>query len=196
MRQSEMTADLHMPSHALVVGCGGVGSWVAIYGAMLGWPQITLVDADKLEASNLERLPFKIEDVGHYKVNVLANYIRDIRPRCRVNALPIAFPGCLSILTATPSHIWCATDTEASQRGVYDWANNIEAHYTRAGYDGWGVSVHGLPPGGWGENRRVGYAASSIISSAIAASFALVKDTRIAGSILSMARPHSVSSLP
>src|SRR5690606_20207857 len=56
---------------AVVIGCGGVGSWIALDLALMGMGTIILIDNDKLEASNLNRTLYKISQVGEYKTKVL-----------------------------------------------------------------------------------------------------------------------------
>lgn len=56
-----------------IIGCGGVGSWLAPALALLTDPkQIVLVDADVLEEKNLDRQLFKPEDIGRMKSEALA----------------------------------------------------------------------------------------------------------------------------
>lgn len=64
-----------------VIGTGGMGSWSSIITAMTGVSKcMILIDGDVIEESNLNRLPFKPEDVGRKKVNVLKEFINNIRP--------------------------------------------------------------------------------------------------------------------
>ncbi len=62
-----------------IVGCGGLGSVVAIYLAGSGIGNIHLVDFDVVDVSNLHRQVFyKMEDIGKLKAVVLANHIQSI----------------------------------------------------------------------------------------------------------------------
>ena len=62
-----------MPRKYFVIGCGGVGSWLAPALCLLRSPQeVTLVDGDKLEKKNLNRQLFTENDIGDYKANALA----------------------------------------------------------------------------------------------------------------------------
>jgi adenylyltransferase/sulfurtransferase len=61
----------------LVIGCGGLGSPIAIYLAASGVGTLHLVDFDTVSVSNLHRQVFyKKEDIDLSKVEVLANEIR------------------------------------------------------------------------------------------------------------------------
>lgn len=74
---------------AVVVGCGGIGSWVAIFLAMSGTKQLILVDPDIVEESNRSRVVFNIKDVGRTKVHALAEYIYERRYGCELFTYPM-----------------------------------------------------------------------------------------------------------
>ncbi|SDW26052.1 adenylyltransferase and sulfurtransferase [Lutibacter oricola] len=65
----------------LVVGCGGLGSPIAIYLAASGIGNLHLVDFDTVSVSNLHRQVFyKTEDVGKSKAEILASEIKKRTP--------------------------------------------------------------------------------------------------------------------
>jgi adenylyltransferase/sulfurtransferase len=69
----------------LIIGCGGLGSPIAIYLATSGVGELHLVDFDKVSVSNLHRqVFFKIEDVALSKVEVLSNEISKRAPFTKV----------------------------------------------------------------------------------------------------------------
>lgn len=75
-------------SHVLVVGIGGVGSWVGEALARSGVGQITLVDWDDICFSNTNRqIHAMTGTAGRAKVEILAERIRLINPECKVNAI-------------------------------------------------------------------------------------------------------------
>ncbi len=75
-------------SHALVIGAGGLGSPVALYLGSAGLGQITLVDADRVDVTNLQRQIAHAQDrVGQPKVDSASAAIRGINPGARVRAL-------------------------------------------------------------------------------------------------------------
>ncbi len=74
-------------AHVLVVGLGGVGSWVAEALARTGIGALTLVDLDEVCVSNVNRqLPALDGQIGRAKVDVMAERARAIGPECRVTA--------------------------------------------------------------------------------------------------------------
>ncbi|WP_177326579.1 ThiF family adenylyltransferase [Pseudomonas sp. CHM02] len=65
-------------SNLLIVGCGGIGSTAALLLAGCGVKNITLVDSDIIEKSNLNRQLFwKLEDIKKPKVEVLKKAIEE-----------------------------------------------------------------------------------------------------------------------
>jgi molybdopterin/thiamine biosynthesis adenylyltransferase/rhodanese-related sulfurtransferase len=68
-------------SSVLIVGCGGLGSPIAVYLASSGIGKIYLVDFDTIAISNLHRqVFFSLEDVGKPKAEVLCQFIKKRAP--------------------------------------------------------------------------------------------------------------------
>tara|TARA_E500000331_G_scaffold157518_1_gene152781 strand:- start:11556 stop:12311 length:756 start_codon:yes stop_codon:yes gene_type:complete len=71
-------------AHILMMGLGGLGSPVALYLAAAGVGQLTLVDFDEVDLSNLQRqIAHGTNDVGTLKVTSAARSITEINPHCR-----------------------------------------------------------------------------------------------------------------
>lgn len=66
---------------AVVIGCGSLGSVVAEQLVRAGVPRLVLIDPDRVEAHNLTRTVFGLDDVGDLKVDALARRLRGINPR-------------------------------------------------------------------------------------------------------------------
>ena len=65
----------------LIVGCGGLGSPIAVYLAASGIGKIHLVDFDIVAVSNLHRQVFySLEDIGKPKSEVLSQFIKKRAP--------------------------------------------------------------------------------------------------------------------
>ena len=70
----------------LLVGCGGLGSSIAVYLAASGIGKIHLVDFDTVDVSNLHRQVFySLEDVGKPKAEVLSAFIKKRAPFTEVS---------------------------------------------------------------------------------------------------------------
>lgn len=68
-------------AHILVVGLGGVGAYAAEMLCRAGVGKLTLVDADVVSESNINRQLVALHStIGQPKIEVLANRLRDINP--------------------------------------------------------------------------------------------------------------------
>ncbi|MEW9856024.1 HesA/MoeB/ThiF family protein [Novosphingobium sp. M1R2S20] len=75
-------------AHVVLIGCGGIGSPALQYLAAAGTGQLTLVDSDTVDLSNLQRQTiFTPSDVGRAKAEVAAEWIRRFDPGLEVRAL-------------------------------------------------------------------------------------------------------------
>ena len=74
--------------HVCVVGIGGVGSWAAEALARTGVGELTLIDADDVCVSNVNRQSHALEgEFGRPKVEVIAARMHAINPSIRLNAV-------------------------------------------------------------------------------------------------------------
>ncbi len=79
-------------SHVAVFGLGGVGSFVAEALARAGVGELTLVDADKVNLSNINRQLIALySTVEKNKTEVMAKRISDINPDCKINVKTLFF---------------------------------------------------------------------------------------------------------
>ena len=77
-----------LAGHALVIGAGGLGSPVALYLATAGVGQITLVDHDTVDLTNLQRqIAHSMERVGQPKVDSARSAMAAINAEVQVQAL-------------------------------------------------------------------------------------------------------------
>lgn len=75
-------------ANVLIVGCGGIGCTTAELLARAGVGKITLIDADRIEMSNLQRqIAFTPADIGFFKAEKLAQRLQLINPHIRVETV-------------------------------------------------------------------------------------------------------------
>jgi bacteriocin biosynthesis cyclodehydratase domain-containing protein len=76
-------------ARVVVLGVGGLGSWTALSLACSGVGELTLVDGDVVELSNLNRqVLYSEEDIGRAKATVAAQALERFNPGVRV--VPVA----------------------------------------------------------------------------------------------------------
>lgn len=75
-------------AHVIVVGIGGVGTWVAEGLARSGVGEITLIDMDDICITNTNRQLHALNStIGQQKIQVMAARLLDINPELKVNAI-------------------------------------------------------------------------------------------------------------
>ena len=73
-------------AHVAIIGAGGLGSPVALYLAAAGVGQLTLIDGDRVERSNLQRQILHADHlVGHPKVHSAAARLHALNPTVRLH---------------------------------------------------------------------------------------------------------------
>jgi molybdopterin/thiamine biosynthesis adenylyltransferase len=140
--QRQIPLQLSVPQAITVIGCGGIGSWVAIDAAMSGVDTIFLFDPDIMEEHNRNRLPFCQGSLNRPKVEVVRDYILAIRPQCNVIAIQERLDGILleiQLKLGIP-FIEC-TDSPKSQIQLYNECKKHNVHFIKAGYDGTHITV-------------------------------------------------------
>lgn len=141
--ERQETLGLVVPESVAVIGCGGVGSWVAMFLALAGVPRLALWDSDMVSESNLNRLPLGPEYLNQAKSLALAHSLHRLVPRCDTTgyfkwATPVTYAD-------SPEWVVVSTDTWASRREVWEWAQKHQVCYIEASAEGeWG-GVTGEP---------------------------------------------------
>jgi molybdopterin/thiamine biosynthesis adenylyltransferase len=75
-------------AHALIIGAGGLGSPAGLYLGSAGVGQITLVDHDRVDATNLQRqIAHRLDRIDRFKAQSLAQSIRDINPDVQLHCV-------------------------------------------------------------------------------------------------------------
>lgn len=73
---------------AMVVGVGGLGALTAEIMARVGIGELVLMDYDKLEEANLNRLIYNVDQVGMPKVDALKEYLFKANPDVKITTYP------------------------------------------------------------------------------------------------------------
>ena len=147
MMDRQESLGLEVPESVAVVGCGGVGSWLAYFLALAGVPELWLFDMDTISIHNLNRIPLPAESVGKKKSEAVAEMIRAVRPKCNVLAMG-AFNDKIAdglSLSGEISWIIATTDTLASRQAINKWAMERGIRYIEAAAEGEFGSCTGEP---------------------------------------------------
>ena len=77
-----------LDAHALIIGLGGLGSPVAMYLASAGVGELTLVDDDQVELSNLQRqIIHRTDNIGQHKVESAKQNLLKLNPEIKINTI-------------------------------------------------------------------------------------------------------------
>jgi len=79
-----LESDIMLKKCAVIIGCGSVGSLIALQLAKAGVGNFVLMDTDILEIHNICRHQCGISDLGKYKVNAVRDRIFNINPNANV----------------------------------------------------------------------------------------------------------------
>jgi molybdopterin/thiamine biosynthesis adenylyltransferase len=127
--------------HAIIVGCGGIGGNIALSLVSSGFNRFTLIDYDKVEASNLNRqFSFGWHDIGKNKVTALADKLASINPKVSIKTFnkKIDSQESLSSIIDEGDIIVSGIDTPVIKSSIYtaEFAlkKNIPVIYGSVGY--------------------------------------------------------------
>ena len=141
-------------AHVLIVGIGGVGSWVAESLARSGVGEITLVDMDHVAESNINRQIHALEStLGMAKVMAMKERIAQINPQCLVHTvddfvMPENWIALIQDLQASPttrsplSAVIDACDQVKSKVAMADWAIRQKKFFVTLGAAGGKRQAH------------------------------------------------------
>lgn len=148
--ERQSTLQLSIPCTVSIVGCGGVGSWVAEFLALAGVPELWLWDDDTITETNLNRLPLGPSYLHANKASAMRHHLNQLTPQCEV--VPIQERWTSPLQTFVPDWIVAATDSHASRTQLYSWSqgygssseptftqNGMRCHYLEVSAEGeWG----------------------------------------------------------
>lgn len=179
--------ELYTSRSVTVVGCGGVGYWVAKFLAMSGMDKIYLFDPDTIEEHNLNRLDVPERFIGRNKADVTKLAVKTVRPMCSVHAFPYKLQA-----HTFPKTDWLVdcTDNLDSQIKNQKIADESGSNYVKSGYDGYGITINNRV-GEWGEAQD-GYVIepSWVVPAVTVAALTVAKITRFVNSEIATTIPR------
>jgi hypothetical protein len=134
-RQSKL--GLHVPRCVGIVGTGGVGSWLSLFLALAGVPELWLWDPDTVSDTNLNRLPVDQDTIGLTKPAALERTIRRMRPDISVLCMGTFMPEVAKALDRRNLEwIVAGTDSLKSRQLVRKWAGDNIMSYMEIAAEG------------------------------------------------------------
>ena len=109
-----------LASRVLIVGAGGLGSPAALYLGSAGVGCLTVVDHDRVDATNLQRqIAHTLSSVGEFKAESIRRAVADINPDVKVTAVTArADDALLDVLVAQADVVLDCTDNFATRHAI------------------------------------------------------------------------------
>lgn len=132
-----------------IVGCGGIGGYLAEEFARLGVGNLVLIDGDSIEVSNLNRQLFALEEnVGELKVKAAYNRLLKVNSSIKVDIYPQWFTEETGAFLLKGADLVCdALDNGQTRVELERVCHNLNIPLVLAGIGGWygmlGVSYPG-----------------------------------------------------
>ena len=140
-RQS--TINFQTYNQVLVIGVGGIGSWVALNLGLSGLVNgLVLCDPDKIEETNLNRTPFRICDIGSPKVFAMKELIWERRPKQRIACINFKFNMDEFLKFGDTDIGWMTPDLVIDCRDdVFDDVKKFTCPVWKLGHDGLELTI-------------------------------------------------------
>jgi hypothetical protein len=173
--------------------------------------RIYIVDGDRWEEHNFNRVPLPLHYVGENKAQALANYLAQLRPNVRLYAVRnyIRDTADMATLLAStqPNVVIDAVDNIRTTKMILEACQISEIYYVGAHYDGTHVTVEAMPPHAAGlwevDSGAQGYqvfpslAPAAAIAGSLAAFLAVTKPDKPVSIVFDLSElpdQHQVSS--
>jgi len=150
-RQKNLIGDFSEHS-SIIVGLGGIGSWIAVDLALIGLSTLILFDNDKVEASNLNRTLFKLSHIGKPKVSAVKELISERRKDTIVITNQELFTVEHLKKLEGIDFIFDCSDTTRLKDSIAQLKS--KPRYIKMGYDGFEgtISIDDFESGKWGSD--------------------------------------------
>jgi hypothetical protein len=176
--------------HAIILGVGGIGSWVALNLALSGKiKNIHVIDPDLVESTNLNRTPFRLCDIGMLKVDAIKFLILE-RRAIEVFTYPekssVSLCKELRSITKIKERMAYAVEPDTyldkdvvivdCRDDVFDDFYTMQCKYYKLGYDGLEITIDGNPRNTavWGRANNYRFVPSFICPAQLAANIAVI----------------------
>jgi molybdopterin-synthase adenylyltransferase len=128
--------------HIVIIGIGGIGNFAAISFAAMGVGEITLIDNDKVDNSNLNRqILFAEKDIGRKKTEAAVETLKRLNSRCHLNSVSQQIRSLTSLekilrKLKRPDLVFISADTPLLPIWVNALTKELACPFIKASYQG------------------------------------------------------------
>lgn len=136
-------------ANVIIVGCGALGSPIAMYLAGAGIGHITLADFDTVDISNLHRQVFYKEDqVGLKKIDILKKNMQDLNQKVKISVIDkLVTAKLLENLDVKFNIFVDAADNPETTYILDKYCVRNQIPFSSAGVSGWKAQIFTYFPG-------------------------------------------------
>lgn len=121
VRQADLVPSARLfQEQVSVVGVGAIGRQVALQLAALGVRQLTLIDFDQVDLTNVTTQGYRQADIGQPKVMATSQALREIDSTIEVTVIPDRFRGKHSL----GSSLFCCVDSISAREALWRQAGH------------------------------------------------------------------------
>ncbi len=136
------TQKLLKDKRVAIVGCGGLGSSLALALGGSGIGEIVLIDFDIVSFHNIHRqIALRVEDVGATKASVVANVIAQRNPFVKAEVFEADFDTFAKIGDSRFDLIIDATDNIQTRQEIDRWAKEHDIPWVYGAVEGFNAQV-------------------------------------------------------
>lgn len=125
VRQASMPGhkqDRVSAAHVVVVGCGGLGSWIAPALARAGVARLTLIDHDFFDRTNAPRQLMFAGDIGEPKAHALAhNSVPHMTNAGTITGICLSFEDAIDHVSPQPDMLVVGVDNNGTRAAASRW---------------------------------------------------------------------------
>ena len=120
-------------SSVLIVGVGGIGTYTALSQVLSETKNITLIDPDVIEDTNLNRQLFYAKRIGESKSAVLSQRLKKLKPHVHIHSSKSTFSEFISQDKHKYDVLFCCTDNYESRVEVAQYCEKSNTRLLEAG---------------------------------------------------------------
>lgn len=115
-----------IPVH--IIGCGAIGSWIAVNMVKIGVSKVNLYDMDTVEEHNIPNQAFNPAHIGMAKVDALKEILTAINPDCKVTTEKVRVTSASHTKLKMKGVVILAVDSMKARETIYNSLVYLNPH--------------------------------------------------------------------